>query len=474
MIRTKLAILVSFPALLSLAPLASAVSITEFPLPSAASAPSGIAAGPDGALWFTEPAADKIGRITTSGSITEFALPPGTQPSAIVVGPDGALWFTERGASRIGRITTTGAVTHFPLSPGAVTLDIAPGPDGNLWVAYELLVPGPGPLGRIARVTPSGTVTDFDPPSPAHVVTSLAAGPDGQIWFAGYGTAGFGPSANSFAVVGLLGTDGFGLGRGLTGTSTAGGIAAGPDGNVWFTVQTSAFAPPSGPSNLGAIGRITGEFEAVAEFAIPSSSATPSAIASGPDGNLWFADLAGHGAIGRVTPGGAITELAVNSPPGELVGGSDGNVWFTEPETGRIARISSLDAICTPSATALCLDNGRFRVEATWTKSDGTTGPATAVPLGSTSTAGYLWFFSAETPEVTVKTIEGCALNGNVWFFAGGLTNVRVDLKVTDMTVPSGAASKTYTNPLGTPFAPIQDTAAFPCHASPLPPPPNQ
>ena len=48
--------------------------VTEYPLPTPAP-PTGIAAGPDGALWFTEPAANRIGRITTAGDITEFALP---------------------------------------------------------------------------------------------------------------------------------------------------------------------------------------------------------------------------------------------------------------------------------------------------------------------------------------------------------------------------------------------------------------
>jgi streptogramin lyase len=47
-------------------------SITEFSLPFG-SAPFGITAGPDGNLWFTE--SGKIGRITPSGTITEFSLP---------------------------------------------------------------------------------------------------------------------------------------------------------------------------------------------------------------------------------------------------------------------------------------------------------------------------------------------------------------------------------------------------------------
>jgi virginiamycin B lyase len=54
---------------------ARAQSVTKFPLPNANSLPSGITAGPDGNLWFTETGANKIGRTTTAGVITEFAIP---------------------------------------------------------------------------------------------------------------------------------------------------------------------------------------------------------------------------------------------------------------------------------------------------------------------------------------------------------------------------------------------------------------
>jgi hypothetical protein len=49
-----------------LARLAGAATITEFPLPTPNSGPSGITAGPDGALWFSEETGNKIGRITTA------------------------------------------------------------------------------------------------------------------------------------------------------------------------------------------------------------------------------------------------------------------------------------------------------------------------------------------------------------------------------------------------------------------------
>jgi virginiamycin B lyase len=52
--------------------------------------PVGIAVGADGALWFTESGANKIGRIPTNGEITEFPIPTArSQPAGITAGPDG-------------------------------------------------------------------------------------------------------------------------------------------------------------------------------------------------------------------------------------------------------------------------------------------------------------------------------------------------------------------------------------------------
>ena len=44
--------------------------VSEFSVPTANSAPMGITAGPDGNVWFTQAAADKIGKITPAGCIT--------------------------------------------------------------------------------------------------------------------------------------------------------------------------------------------------------------------------------------------------------------------------------------------------------------------------------------------------------------------------------------------------------------------
>jgi len=54
---------------------ATAVTVTEFPIPTLNSGPYDIVSGPDGNLWFTEDSENKIGRITPAGVITEFTIP---------------------------------------------------------------------------------------------------------------------------------------------------------------------------------------------------------------------------------------------------------------------------------------------------------------------------------------------------------------------------------------------------------------
>jgi streptogramin lyase len=78
-------------------------AFSEFPIPTANSEPVGITAGPDGNVWFTELAANKIGRITPGGTISEFPIPTGGRPGRIAAGPDGNLWFTAKLGNKIGR-----------------------------------------------------------------------------------------------------------------------------------------------------------------------------------------------------------------------------------------------------------------------------------------------------------------------------------------------------------------------------------
>jgi hypothetical protein len=106
-------------------------------------------------------------------------------------------------------------------------------------------------------------------------------------------------------------------------------------------------------------------------------------------------------------------------------------------------------------ASDSCLNNGRFAVDVRWT-TDLTSGQGR--PVNLTSDSAFFWFFDPNNIELVVKVLDGCAVNGRYWVFVAGLTNVRVEITVTD--VATGTA-KTYVNPEGQAFLPIQDTSAF-------------
>lgn len=53
---------------------------TEYTIPNANRSPVGITTGPDGNLWFTEYSANKIGKVTTTGTSDG----PGESPGSAV------------------------------------------------------------------------------------------------------------------------------------------------------------------------------------------------------------------------------------------------------------------------------------------------------------------------------------------------------------------------------------------------------
>ncbi len=109
-----------------------------------------------------------------------------------------------------------------------------------------------------------------------------------------------------------------------------------------------------------------------------------------------------------------------------------------------------------PALPKLALRQGRFEVSAVWATSRGDRG--IGQPTQITDDTGYFWFFSESNTEVLVKVLLGCSFNDHFWVFAGGLTNLEVQLVIEDTDT---GALRGYTNPLDLPFVPIQDTAAF-------------
>ena len=135
-----------------------------------------------------------------------------------------------------------------------------------------------------------------------------------------------------------------------------------------------------------------------------------------------------------------------------------GRVYVADGQGKLWAYAPAVPSTCVAGPTTLCLQGGRFQVRAGWQTPDGATGDAQAVAL--TADTGYFWFFSQANVELVTKVLDGCGLGNHFWVFAGGLTNVRVLLTVTDT---ANGAMRVYQNPQGTPYAPLQDTSAFPC-----------
>ncbi len=147
--------------------------------PSDIASPYEMASGPDGALWFTNIANNSIGRITTSGVVTDYSDPSIGGPQGITTGPDGALWFTNEGNNSIGRITTSGVVTNYSDSSIDEPERITAGSDEALWFTNA----GNNSIGRI---TSAGVVTNYTDASIVNPI-GITSGPDGALWFVNLG-----------------------------------------------------------------------------------------------------------------------------------------------------------------------------------------------------------------------------------------------------------------------------------------------
>ena len=96
--------------------------------------PYAIAAGKDGAIWYTEYQGDGIGRITTTGSVMRFKIDPSGFAERIAAGPDEAMWFTDTLGNRLGRVQSDNKVAYVKLPHDkSGPTGIVTGPDGDIW-----------------------------------------------------------------------------------------------------------------------------------------------------------------------------------------------------------------------------------------------------------------------------------------------------------------------------------------------------
>jgi len=231
--------------------------------------------GPDGNLWVTDYAID---RVTPSGQVTTYVPPRSPNAGPITIGTDGAMWFGETVTNpELGRISTSGVVTEIPFQspngPYIAIFSMVTGSDGNFWAT--------GNFGGIDRITPAGVVTNFPVPGfNSQFYGNLAAGPDGAVWFiaraqgaqerylgrmAMDGTATeFDPPNQAFGPLWLTFT---------------------PDGVMWMVTDTGYYA-------VGSFNLSTHQFST--PVTAPLSFQNFFSLAPGPDGNLWMGVLDGR------------------------------------------------------------------------------------------------------------------------------------------------------------------------------------
>lgn len=117
---------------------------------------------------------------------------------------------------------------------------------------------------------------------------------------------------------------------------------------------------------------------------------------------------------------------------------------------------ASAQAVCTPSATTMCLQNNRFSLTVNW-QTASSSGAAQVASFG-TSDSGLFWFFSSTNWEMMVKVLNACSLNNRYWVFTGVTTDVGWTMTVTDTLTNT---KKIYSSPRGIAACPILDTDAF-------------
>ena len=129
---------------------------------------------------------------------------------------------------------------------------------------------------------------------------------------------------------------------------------------------------------------------------------------------------------------------------------------------------SGTPATCVPDSTTLCIDDqpgdARWKVRVVYatTQAGGQQGFGTATALSQLGVdrGGLMTFFSADNPEMLIKVLDGCAVNGHKWVFYSATTNVALETTVTDSFTGNFVR---YHNPDLNPAPPVQHTTAFPC-----------
>jgi virginiamycin B lyase len=299
-----------------------AVTIREFPIPTANSNPFWITSGPSGSLYFTAGGTNQIGAYNPfTHAFNTFTVSNATlgPTSFITTGTNGNLYFTDTADNAIGQFDpVSGVVTPFPIPTANLGPQyITAGPNGNLYFTTSN-------ANFIVQFNPTSRVfTNFPIPTANSGASGITPGPEGSLWFV-ESTANklgqFNLSSHVFTEVPVSST----IGANST-------ITAGTNGDLYFTEP--------GANSIGQFDPASHVFRS---FLIPAANSQPAAITNGSDGNVYFTEP-GANQIGQLNPTTfSIMQFAIptaNAGAAGIAAGSDGNVYFTETNANNIGEV---------------------------------------------------------------------------------------------------------------------------------------
>jgi sugar lactone lactonase YvrE len=361
--------------------------------------PEDLAVADDGTVYLVENTykSGYVYRITPDGTITTIARDL-AKPRGIAVDGAGDVYFTDDEKRTVSKIAPGGAVSTvlgqetesgFAGDGGPAAKarfgeigGIATDGDGNLYLADRV-------NGNVRVIDENGVIDTIGPATTG--LTDVTVAPNGDLYLTAEakimrlvrGTAGApagqklkpGPARwtdqDPGAVVELAGT-GHGLDSEERYGDRVGGLAAGPDGTVYYTdgFNSRVYAiRPDGRREVFAGSSQYGGFSGDGGPAGKARLNSPNALATGPDGSVYVVDsfnkrvrkispkgtistIAGNGkegVAGKAVPngdGGPATAATVN--PTSIAVGADGSVYLgDELNDGRIRRVDPHGTITT-------------------------------------------------------------------------------------------------------------------------------
>lgn len=189
--------------------------VRHWQLPTVGSVPIYIRLGPDGNMWVTELVGNAVARVTREGRVSEYPIPTyNSRPIAIAPGPgdEPAMWFSEEAGNKVGRIdleciaraeaadeSTAPCIAEYPVpmpQPNVILAGLAFDGEGNLWVQQYVDQNHPEPAGadHIVRIASAGLAagpaglrpghfTFFVVPTRGTVMHRIVMGPGAAMWF---------------------------------------------------------------------------------------------------------------------------------------------------------------------------------------------------------------------------------------------------------------------------------------------------